>query len=81
MNYWTGEGGGGGGELSIAILSLTSPINFDMPRKSVLVLEAKGSFVLLFHSHTSLSERDHIDHDTFYYFFFQVFLKLKLQKA
>ena len=73
--------GGGGRELSIAILTLTSPINFYMPTKSVLVLEAKGSFVLLFHSHTSLSERDHIDHDTFYYFFFQVFLKLKLQKA
>ena len=67
MNFWTGEGGGGGRELSIAILTLTSPINFDMPTKSVLVLEAKGSFVLLFHSHTSLSERDHIDHDTFYF--------------
>lgn len=59
-------GGGGGRELSIAILTLT---NFDMPTKSVLVLGAKGSFVLLFHSHTSLSERDHIDHDTFYFFF------------
>ena len=76
-----GLGKGGGRELSIVILTLTSPINFDMPTKSVLVLEAKGSFVLLFHSHTSLSERDHIDHDTFYYYFFQVFLKLKLQKA
>lgn len=40
--------GRGGGELSIAILTLTSPINFDMPTKSVLVLEANGSFVLLF---------------------------------
>ena len=77
-----GAGGGGEwGEFSIAILTLTSPINFNMPTKSVLVLETKGSFVLLFHSHTSLSERDHIDHDTFYYYFFHFFLKLKLQKA
>ena len=51
-----GGAGRGGGELSIAILTLTPPINFNMPTKSVLVLETKGSFVLFFHSHTSLSE-------------------------
>ena len=79
--FGLGKGGGGGRELSIAILTLTSPINFDMPTKSVLVLEAKGSFVLLFHSHTSLSERDHIDHDTFYYFFFQVFFEAETTKS
>ena len=74
LNFWTGvAGGGGGGELSIAILTLTPPINFNMPTKSALVLETKGSFVLLFHSHTSLSERDHIDHDKFYYYFFHFF--------
>jgi len=55
------------GGLSIVILTLTSPINLKMPTKSALVLETKGSFVPLFHSHTS--ERDYIDYDTFYVFF------------
>ena len=80
MNYWTGEGGGGEGVVySDTYAHIT--INFNKPTKSVLVLEAKGSFVLLFHSHTSLSERDHIDHDTFYYFFFQVFFEAETTKS